>query len=95
MTGMYTLRFHKEAENEWFGLDKGVRDRLLKVLERRLVDPRVLSAALKADPKGLYKIKLQKSGHRLVYEVIEDVLTVLVVAVGKHDIYQTATKRID
>ena len=95
MTGMYTLRFHEEAESEWFGLDKGVRDRFLKVLERRLVEPRVPGAALKAHLKGLYKIKLQKSGHRLVYEVFEDVFTVLVIAVGKHDIYQTAANRID
>ena len=92
---MYTLRFHKEAEKEWFELDKGVRIRFIKVLERRLVDPRVPSAALKANLKGFYKIKLQKSGHRLVYEVFEDVFTVSVVAVGKHDTYQSAANRID
>lgn len=92
---MYTLIFHKEAEKEWFGLDKGVRERFLKVLEHRLVDPKVPSALLKANLKGLYKIKLHKTGHRLVYEVSEGVLVVLVIAVGKHDIYQTAANRID
>lgn len=95
MINVYTVRFHKGAEKEWLGLDKGVRDRFLKVLERRLVEPRVLSAELSADLKGLYKIKLQKSGHRLVYEVLDDVLIVLVVAVGKHDIYRTAAERVD
>jgi len=94
VTEMYTLKFHDAAAQEWIELDKGVRDRLLKVLERRLVEPRVPSALLKANLKGLYKIKLQKSGHRLVYEVSDEVLTVLVVAVGKHDIYQTAANRI-
>ncbi len=92
---MYTLKFQEEAEKEWFRLDKGVRDRFLKVLERRLVEPRVPSALLKANLKGLYKIKLQKSGHRLVYEVSDEILTVLVIAVGKHDIYQSAANRID
>lgn len=92
---MYTLKFQEEAEKEWFGLDKGVRDRFLKVLERRLVEPRVPSALLKANLKGLYKIKLQKSGHRLVYEVSDEILTVLVVAVGKHDTYKSAANRID
>jgi len=92
---VYIVRFHESAEKEWFGLDKGVRDRFLKVLERRLVEPRVPSAELSADLKGLYKIKLQKSGHRLVYEVLDDVLIVLVVAVGKHDIYRTAAERVD
>lgn len=92
---MYTLKFQEEAEKEWFGLDKGVRERFLKVLERRLVEPRVPSASLRANLKGLYKIKLQKSGHRLVYEVSDEILTVLVIAVGKHDIYQSAANRID
>ena len=92
---MYTLKFHEEAEREWLGIDKGVRDRFLKVLERRLVEPRVPSARLKANLKGLYKIKLQKSGHRLVYEISDEVLTVLVIAVGKHDSYQSAANRTD
>lgn len=95
---MYVLRFHEDAEREWAGLDKGVRDRFLKVLERRLAEPRILSAELSADLKGLYKIKLQKLGHRLVYEVFDDVLVVLVIAVGKrgkHDVYRTAAKRLD
>ena len=92
---MYTLKFQEEAEKEWFGLDKGVRERFLKVLARRLVEPRVPSASLRANLKGLYKIKLQKSGHRLVYEVSDEILTVLVIAVGKHDIYQSAANRID
>lgn len=92
---MYTLKFQEQAEKEWFGLDKGIRERFLKVLERRLTEPRVPSAELSADLQGLYKIKLQKSGHRLVYEVIDDVLMVLVLAVGKHDTYRTTAKRTD
>lgn len=95
MIPVYTLRFQKAAEEEWFGLDKGIRERFLKVLERRLVEPRVPSAELRADLQGLYKIKLQKSGHRLVYEIKDDVYTVLVIAVGKHDTYRTAAKRAD
>ncbi|MBI3429495.1 MAG: type II toxin-antitoxin system RelE/ParE family toxin [Actinobacteria bacterium] len=95
---MHELRFHESAEKEWLGLDKGVRDRLLKVLERRLSEPRVSSAALSSDLKGLYKIKLQKSGHRLLYEVFDDELVVLVIAVGKHgksDLYRIAAERLD
>lgn len=92
---MHTLRFQKDAEEEWFGLDKGIRERILKVLERRLAEPRVPSAELRADLKGLYKITLQKSGHRLVYEINNDAHTVLVIAVGKHDTYRIAAKRAD
>lgn len=92
---MYLLRFRQAAEEEWFGLDKGIRERFLKVLERRLVEPRVPNAELRADLKGLYKIKLQKTGHRLVYEIDDDARTVLVIAVGKHDTYRIAAKRAD
>ena len=95
---MYELRFHEIAEKEWLGLDKGVRDRFLKVLERRLSEPRVSSAVLTSDLKGLYKIKLQKSGYRLVYEVFDEALVVLVIAVGRHgkyDVYRVAAERLD
>ena len=90
---MYTVRFYEGAEKEWLKLDKTVRVRFLIVLERRLVEPRILSAQLGGDLQGLYKIKLQKSGHRLVYEVVDESI-VLVVAVGKHDIYRTAASRL-
>ncbi|MCK4510006.1 MAG: type II toxin-antitoxin system RelE/ParE family toxin, partial [Desulfuromonadales bacterium] len=43
-----------------------------------------------------YKIKLRASGYRLVYEIIESEIVVLVIAVGKRDknlIYQKAARR--
>lgn len=95
---MYTLRFHESAEKEWLRLDKGIRDRLLKVLERRLAEPRILSAQLSGDLEGLYNIKAYKSGYRLVYEVFDDVLIVLVIAVGKREdfeVYKNAEKRFN
>ena len=94
---MHTLKFQESAEREWRRLDKGIRDRFLKVLERRLGQPRILSAELSGDLEGLYRIKLRKSGYRLVYEVDDDVLIVLVIAVGKrdkHDVYRAAGERL-
>ncbi len=43
-----------------------------------------------------YKIKLRSAGFRLVYEVRDKLLIVLVVAVGKRErnaVYKTAAKR--
>ena len=43
-----------------------------------------------------YKIKLHSSGYRLVYRVIDDVLVVTVIAVGKREraaIYKEAGER--
>ena len=78
-------------------LDRGLKDQFLKVLDRRLLEPRVEGALLRGDLEGLYRIKLAKSGYRLVYAVQDEVLIVLVIAVGKRenkDVYRTATKRL-
>ncbi len=43
-----------------------------------------------------YKIKLKASGYRLVYEVVEEEVYVLVIAVGKRDknlVYKKAMKK--
>lgn len=94
---MYRLDFLVSASKEWVNLDKGLKDQFLKVLHRRLLEPRVEGALLRGDLEGLYRIKLAKSGFRLVYAVQDDVLIVLVVALGKREnksVYRTAAKRL-
>ncbi|QXP86115.1 type II toxin-antitoxin system RelE/ParE family toxin [Methylococcus sp. Mc7] len=61
----------------------------------RLADPRVPAAQL-SGRNDRYQIKLRSAGYRLVYEVRDSELLVLVVAVGKRErdaVYQTAVKR--
>jgi mRNA interferase RelE/StbE len=44
-----------------------------------------------------YKIKLRTTGYRLVYQVKDDVITVIVIAVGRRDknsVYENAIKRL-
>lgn len=44
-----------------------------------------------------YKIKLRASGYRLVYEVIDSEIIIVVVAVGKrnrNDVYDSAKERV-
>lgn len=94
---MYKLDFLVSAAKEWANLDKGLKDQFLKVLNRRLLEPRVEGALLSGELEGLYRIKLRKSGYRLVYTVQDDVLVVLVIAVGKRDkfdVYRLAVKRL-
>lgn len=79
----YELRFDLKARNEWEELDNGVRLRCLKVLARRLQNPHVIADALSGDLAGCYKIKLGKSGHRLIYTVVESTQTLFVLSVGK------------
>ncbi len=64
-------------------------------LAERLENPKVPSARLHG-AKERYKIKLRNAGYRLVYEVRDHQLIVLVVAVGKrerNEVYKVAEKR--
>ena len=91
----YKLSFHPDALAEWRRLDAAVREQFKKKMAERLQHPRVQSARLMGH-KDRYKIKLRSVGFRLVYEVHESVLLVIVVAVGKRErnaVYFMAAKR--
>lgn len=96
MTTTYQLQFAKDALKEWATLDGSVKTTLKKLLLKRLEHPHVPGDALHRELKGYYKIKLRKQGYRLIYAVNDDVLVVLVVAVGKREndeVYLAAAKR--
>lgn len=91
----YNLKFKEDALKEWGRLDSGVRVQFKKKLEERLLNPRVPSAKLSGQ-KDRFKIKLRNVGYRLVYEVRDNELVVVVVAVGKRErnaVYKIAAKR--
>jgi mRNA interferase RelE/StbE len=64
-----------------------------KLLEKRLQQPRV-GRPLRGT-RDRYKIKLRDVGYRLVYEVQDSLLVVLVLTVGRRDseVYDRALKR--
>ena len=91
----YKLDFYEDALKEWAKLDANVREQFKTKLAQRLESPRLASAKLR-DSKDRYKIKLRQLGYRLVYEVNDNTVVVLVVAVGKRDkkaVYLAASKR--
>lgn len=91
----YELSFHPDALAEWKKLDAPVREMFKKKLAERLQNPRIPSARLSGH-KDRYKIQLRDAGYRLVYEVRDGVLMVVVVAVGKRErnaVYKAAAKR--
>jgi len=95
--GVYRLKFLPEALAEWNALDGSVKTVLRKLLKKRLVEPRVPGAELHGSLQDCYKIKLRKQGYRLVYEVEDEVLTVLVLAVDKREnltVYRAALDRL-
>jgi mRNA interferase RelE/StbE len=80
----YSLSFKTEALAEWKRLTNAIQDQFRKKLAERLVNPRVPSAKL-SGAKDRYKIKLAATGFRLVYEVRDSELIVVVIAVGKRE----------
>ena len=79
----FELKFAREALDEWNRLDKSVREPLKKKLAKRLENPHVPNDRLFGNLAGCYKIKNNKTGHRLIYQVIDDQLVVVVLAVDK------------
>ena len=95
MSYKYGLKFLPTALKEWKKLDSSIQGQLKKKLKERLQNPRVPASRLHGF-ENHYKIKLRASGYRLVYEIVESEIVVMVVAVGKRDknlIYQKASKR--
>jgi mRNA interferase RelE/StbE len=94
---MCGLAFLPAALAEWNALGTGIKTQLKKALEKRLKNPVVESARLRQDLRECFKIKLQKSGHRLIYTIEIDRLVVIVVAIGKREnlaVYKTTSKRL-
>ena len=91
----YELGFLDEALREWRKLDAQTREQFKKKLAERLETPRIPSARL-SGAKDRYKIKLRAAGYRLVYEVRDAEVIVVVVAVGKRErnaVYRAAAER--
>lgn len=93
----YKLVFHQKAWKEWQKLAEPLKAQFKKKLAERLEAPHVISDRLKGSPTLLYKIKLKTAGYRLVYEVNDNEITVLVLAIGKRErleAYHTALSRL-
>ncbi|QIM62377.1 addiction module toxin RelE [Pasteurellaceae bacterium Orientalotternb1] len=93
----YKLRFHEKALKEWQKLAEPLKTQFKKKLTERLENPHVIGDRLKGSTLPVYKIKLRTAGYRLVYEVNEGEITVLVLAIGKRErleAYHTALERL-
>ena len=92
----YELRFKEQALKEWRKLDSGIKESFKKKLIERIKDPRIERCKLNK-MSDCYKIKLRGVGYRLVYQVRDNELVVVVIAVGKRDknlVYKIAMNRL-
>ncbi|MGV4276289.1 type II toxin-antitoxin system RelE family toxin [Citrobacter farmeri] len=92
----YELAFDPRALKEWQKLGETVKNQFRKKLAEVLSHPRIPSARLHDFP-DCYKIKLKASGFRLVYQVKDAQVLILVIAIGKREksaAYQNTDKRL-
>lgn len=93
---IYELDFVADAFKEWNKLAADIRDQFARKLKERARQPHVPTAKLRGLP-NCYKIKLRAAGYRLVYQVEDDALLVIVIAVGRRErnaVYKIATGRV-
>jgi len=89
----YKLKFIPTALKEWTKLDKTIKNQFKKKIETVLNNPKVPANALSGF-QNVYKIKLRSLGYRLVYEVIDDEICIMIITVGKRDtIYKFLSKK--
>ena len=94
----FSVAFHDDALAEWEALDASVRRPLAKRLLNRQKHPRIEGQRLRGRLSTCYKIRDDKTGHRLVYVVDDEVMELRVIAVGKRndlEVYRIANSRID
>jgi len=94
----YKLKFLPSARKDWDKLDNSIKQPLIKALNKRLDNPIVSKDRLHGTHgKECYKIKLRSQGIRLVYAVERDIVTLIIIGVGKRendDIYNELQEQL-
>ena len=80
----YELEFTPKATKAWKRLDAVTREQFRKKLSERLEHPRVPKDAMRF-ASNRYKIKLKDKGYRLVYDVDDRRIVVIVIEIGRRD----------
>lgn len=92
---IYKIHFTETSLKEFKKLGATIQAQFKKKLKALQSNPHIPSARLHGDLANCYKIKLRSAGYRLVYEVKDDRLIIVVIAVAKRQtIYDTAKERL-
>lgn len=93
----YNIKVHDDFVAELAKLDSAIKQQLRKKLDKVIENPHIPKNRLRGELHNCYKIKLKKAGVRLVYQVNDDEIYILLLTVGKRDdneVYNTALSRV-
>ncbi|MEN4046330.1 type II toxin-antitoxin system RelE family toxin [Sulfurimonas sp. NWX367] len=96
---MYKIIYHPLVEEDLKKLNNSVRIEVFKKLEKIKVSPELgplLGNKNNLNLSGLRKVYVAKKQVRIVYEIVDDILVVKVIAIGKREgmkVYTEAQKR--
>jgi mRNA interferase RelE/StbE len=88
MTKSYKIELTKSAAEDFKKLDGSIKmlvAKQLKALEKNPFKGEMLGNKAGIDLTGYYKLYVHKKQVRIVYQVINDKLVVLIVGIGKRD----------
>lgn len=92
---LYKIHFTQTSLKEFQKLGDTVKEQFKKKLKALQKNPHIASAKLSDELAGCYKIKLRSSDYRLVYQVKDDVLVIVVIGMGKcQNFYKAKASRL-
>lgn len=80
----YKLKFKETARKKFSKLSPDIAEQILRKIAKILENPKIPKNKLSGSV-DLYKIKLRSAGYRLLYQVIDEKVVILVIDVDKRD----------
>jgi len=96
---MYEIKYHPLVESDLKQLNNSIRLEVFKKLKKIQQTPEIgkpLGNKNNMNLTGLFKVYVAKKQVRIVYEIIENILVVKVIAIGKREsmeVYKQAEER--
>lgn len=93
----YEVYCVKSSYKEWEKLNHSIKLQFIKKLQKLISNPKIEANRLHGGLSDCYKIKLKRAGYRLVYQVIDDKVILLIWSVDKRendDVYEQAVERL-
>lgn len=96
---MYEIKYHPLVESDLKQLNNSVRLEVFKKLKKIQQTPEIgkpLGNKNNMNLTGLFKVYVAKKQVRIVYEIIDNILVVKVIAIGKREsmeVYKQAEER--